>query len=101
MLTDITEFSIPAGKVYLSPIIDCFDGMVTTWNVSTKPDADLVNQMLDTYYFSLANGDIQTEERTIAGQDGLKEWINTALREVCQRKAALQITQHVKDFLAE
>lgn len=27
-LTDITEFQIPAGKVYLSPIIDCFDGMV-------------------------------------------------------------------------
>ena len=26
-LTDITEFSIPAGKVYLSPMIDCFDGM--------------------------------------------------------------------------
>lgn len=27
MLTDITEFSIPAGKIYLSLIIDCFDGM--------------------------------------------------------------------------
>lgn len=27
-LTDITEFIIPSGKVYLSPIIDCFDGMV-------------------------------------------------------------------------
>lgn len=26
-LTDITELSIPAGKVYLSPIIDCFDGL--------------------------------------------------------------------------
>lgn len=26
-LTDITEFSIKAGKVYLSPIIDCLDGM--------------------------------------------------------------------------
>ena len=25
-LTDITEFQIPAGKVYLSPMIDCFDG---------------------------------------------------------------------------
>ncbi len=23
--TDITEFAIPAGKVYLSPIIDCYD----------------------------------------------------------------------------
>lgn len=29
-LTDITEFQIPAGKVYLSPMIDCFDGMVVT-----------------------------------------------------------------------
>ena len=27
-LTDITEFQIAAGKVYLSPIIDCFDGLV-------------------------------------------------------------------------
>lgn len=24
-LTDITEFHIPSGKVYLSPMIDCFD----------------------------------------------------------------------------
>ena len=30
-LTDITELQIPAGKVYLSPIIDCFDGMVVSW----------------------------------------------------------------------
>ena len=27
-LTDITEFAIPAGKVYLSPVVDCFDGML-------------------------------------------------------------------------
>lgn len=27
-LTDISEFQIPAGKVYLSPMIDCFDGKV-------------------------------------------------------------------------
>ena len=26
-ITDITEFAIPAGKVYLSPIVDCFDGL--------------------------------------------------------------------------
>lgn len=45
-LTDITEFAIPAGEVYLSPIIDCFDGMVVSWNISTTPDAVLVNSML-------------------------------------------------------
>lgn len=46
-LTDITEFQIPAGKVYLSPMIDCFDGMVVSWSIGTRPDADLVNTMLD------------------------------------------------------
>lgn len=46
-LTDITGFAIPAGKVYLSPIVDCFDGLLVTWNISTSPDALLVNSMLD------------------------------------------------------
>jgi transposase InsO family protein len=46
-LTDISEFQIPAGKVYLSPMIDCFDGMVVSWSIGTRPDADLVNSMLD------------------------------------------------------
>jgi len=36
-LTDITEFQIPAGKVYLSPMIDCFDGMVVSWTIATSP----------------------------------------------------------------
>lgn len=47
-LTDITEFQIPAGKVYLSPMIDCHDGLVVSWSISTRPDAELVNTMLDT-----------------------------------------------------
>jgi len=46
-LTDITEFQIPAGKVYLSPMIDCYDGKVVSWSIGTRPDAELVNTMLD------------------------------------------------------
>ena len=46
-LTDITEFHIPAGKIYLSPIIDCFDGLPVSWTIGTSPDAELVNTMLD------------------------------------------------------
>lgn len=46
-LTDITEFKIPEGKVYLSPIIDCFDGLPVSWTIGTSPDANLVNTMLD------------------------------------------------------
>jgi len=46
-LTDLTEFHIPAGKVYLSPIVDCFDGMIVSWSIGTSPSAELVNTMLD------------------------------------------------------
>ena len=47
-LTDITEFSVGEDeKVYLSPIIDCFDGMPIAWTVGTSPNAELVNTMLD------------------------------------------------------
>ena len=55
-LTDITEFQIPAGKVYLSPIIDCFDGLVVSWTLGTSPDAELVNTMLDTAIKTVADG---------------------------------------------
>ena len=47
LLTDISEFQIPAGKVCVSPMIDCFDGQVVSWSIGTRPDAELVNTMLD------------------------------------------------------
>lgn len=54
-LTDITEFKIPAGKVYLSPLIDCYDGAIISWSIGTKPDAKLVNIMLDGGLTTLQN----------------------------------------------
>ncbi|MDA3950214.1 MAG: IS3 family transposase [Spirochaeta sp.] len=55
-LTDITEFQIPAGKAYLSPMIDCFDGLVVSWTIGTSPDAELVNTMLDMAINGLSEG---------------------------------------------
>ena len=56
-LTDITEFSLPAGKVYLSPIIDCFDGMAVAWTIGTSPNARMVNSMLDAAVSQLRKGE--------------------------------------------
>lgn len=56
-LTDITEFHVRAGKVYLSPIIDYFDGLVISWTLLTKPDADLVNTMLDAAVGTIADSE--------------------------------------------
>jgi transposase InsO family protein/transposase-like protein len=64
-LTDITEFQIPAGKVYLSPIIDCFDGLVISWSIGTRPDAELVNTMLDAAVETVIN----SNERPIVHSD--------------------------------
>ena len=56
-LTDITEFALPAGKVYLSPIVDCFDGMVPCWTIGTSPDATLANRMPDQAISDLEKGE--------------------------------------------
>ena len=56
-LTDITEFSIEAGKVYLSPIIDCLDGMPVSWTVGTSPNATLANTMLEQAIKTLKPGE--------------------------------------------
>lgn len=53
-LTEITEFHIPACKEYLSPIVDCFDGIVISWTIGTSPNADLVNTMLDNAIYTLS-----------------------------------------------
>ena len=55
-VTDVTEFSIPAGKVYLSPVIDCFDGEPAAWGISERPDTDLVAGPLGRYLSSLPEG---------------------------------------------
>ena len=46
VLTDITEFSLKDGKVYLSPLIDCYDGLPIVYTCSTSPNSELTNTML-------------------------------------------------------
>ena len=43
-LTDITEFKLPSEeKAYLSPVIDCYDGLVVAWRIGRRPNAALAN----------------------------------------------------------
>lgn len=46
-VTDITEFRIPAGKAYLSAVVDCFDGRPAGWRIGASPTADLANGSLE------------------------------------------------------
>lgn len=49
LVTDITEFRLPggAGKVYLSPCVDLFDGDVVAFSAGTSPSKALVAEMLE------------------------------------------------------
>ncbi|RMO98103.1 Transposase [Pseudomonas syringae pv. philadelphi] len=66
-LTDISELQIPAGKVYLSPVIDCLDKKVISWSIGTRPDAELVNTMLDAAIETVAGND----KRPVFHSEGL------------------------------
>lgn len=56
-VTDLTEFSISAGKAYLSPVIDCYDGLPVAWTIGTSPNAELVNGMLTDACSTLKDGE--------------------------------------------
>jgi putative transposase len=45
-VTDITEFSLFGQKLYLSPILDLFNGEIITYTIQSRPTFDLVEMML-------------------------------------------------------
>ena len=56
--SDITEFKLPdAPRVFLSPVIDLFDGKPVGWAISGSPDAELANSSLLMACSQLRRGD--------------------------------------------
>ena len=45
-VTDVTEFRLPAGKAYLSAVVDCYDGRPAGWRIGPRPTASLANGSL-------------------------------------------------------
>lgn len=45
--TDVTQISIGSEKLYLSPILDMFNGEIISYNISKSPNMEQVYDMLD------------------------------------------------------
>lgn len=57
-VTDITEMAHPGGaKVYLSPVIDCFDGRPVGWSRGLRPTSELADSSLDSACATLSPGE--------------------------------------------
>lgn len=54
-VTDITEFNLFGQKVYLSPILDLFNGEIVSYNIGYRPTFDLVSSMLTKAFENLPN----------------------------------------------
>ena len=46
-VTDVTEFTVKDQKVYLSPILDLYNGEIISYNVSLHPVFSQIMDMLD------------------------------------------------------
>ncbi|HGU0597098.1 TPA: DDE-type integrase/transposase/recombinase, partial [Escherichia coli] len=46
MVTDVTEFKVDGRKLYLSPIMDLYNGEIVSYNLTERPLASMVKSML-------------------------------------------------------
>ncbi|WP_152561434.1 IS3-like element ISPsy8 family transposase [Pseudomonas savastanoi] len=46
-VTDVTEFKVANRKLYLSPVMDLYNGEIVAYELSTRPCFELVTSMLD------------------------------------------------------
>lgn len=56
-VTDVTEFSLFGEKLYLSPILDLFNGEIIAYQIDKKPVFKMIIDMLGKAFERLKNGD--------------------------------------------
>ena len=55
--TDVTQINIGSTKLYLSPILDMYNGEIISYNISTSPNLEQVYDMLDKAFDKFDNLD--------------------------------------------
>jgi putative transposase len=56
-VTDVTEFNVAGEKLYLSPVLDLYNGEIVAFEMSRRPAFELVDSMLKKALNKLAPGD--------------------------------------------
>lgn len=53
--TDVSEFHIAAGKLYLSPIIDMHNREIVSYNISERPSFEQIKDMINKAFHKYSN----------------------------------------------
>ena len=87
VVTDVTEFRVAGGaKVYLSPVVDCFDGMPVSWSVSRRPDSALVDSSLGRYLSGLPAG----HAPVVVHSDGGATYRSGSWKRMCEENGVVR-----------
>lgn len=78
---DDVELAMDGYKCYLSPVVDCFDGMPAAWSLSLHPDSALCSSSLSSCLDSLSSGSAPT-----AHTDGGGPYRSAGWKELCSER---------------
>lgn len=56
-VTDVTEFNVDGQKLYLSPVMDLYNGEIVAWHTDRRPSFELVSGMLKKAFTRLGDND--------------------------------------------
>lgn len=86
-VTDVTEFKVAKNtKVYLSPVVDCFDGLPAAWSISRHPDSSLVDSSLKAYLNRLPKG----SGPVIVHTDGGGTYRSASWKRICAKDGVVR-----------
>lgn len=80
-VTDVTEFKVKGQKLYLSPVMDLYNGEIIAWQSCTRPSFDLVGDMLKKALSRLKQG-----ERPLLHSDQGWQYQMSAYRRILGKK---------------
>jgi putative transposase len=79
-VTDVTEFNVAGEKLYLSPVLDLYNGEIVAFEMNRRPEFKLVTDMLSKAFSKLGSTDkpmLHSDQgwqyRMTAYREGLKE----------------------------
>lgn len=84
-VTDVTEFNVAGEKLYLSPVMDLYNGEIIAFETSRRPEYSLVGLMLKKALSKLRPG-----ERPILHSDQGWQYRMSAYKQALQERSVVQ-----------
>ena len=92
--TDVTQINIGGSKIYLSPVLDMFNGEILSYVISESPNLKMVMDMLLT-------GDCEGYVSGIAGMDSMPLLYRQQMVELTAQHRALVDVDIVRVYAAQ